>query len=52
MVQVKDGHFKFERPTQPKVGIFLWLDAIQPSLGTRITIQVLDTFSINEQSWK
>ena len=52
MVQVKDGHFKFERPTPPKVGFFLWLEAIQPSLGTRITLQVLDTFSIVEQSRK
>ncbi len=52
MIQVKDGHFKFERPTPPKVGFFLWLEAIQPSLGTRITLQVLDTFSIKEPSRK
>jgi hypothetical protein len=49
MVQVKDGHFKFERPTPPRVGFFLWLEAIQPTLGTRIALQVLDTFSIKEQ---
>jgi hypothetical protein len=52
MVQVKDGHFRFERPTPPRVGFFLWLEAIQPSLGTRITLQVLDTFSIKEQTRK
>lgn len=52
MVQVKDGHFRFERPTPPKVGFFLWLEAIQPSLGTRITLQVLETFSITEQPRK
>jgi hypothetical protein len=52
MVQVKDGHFKYERPTPPKVGFFLWLEAIQPSLGTRITLQVLDTFSIKDQPRK
>jgi hypothetical protein len=52
MVQVKDGHFKFERPTPPKVGFFLWLESIQPTLGTRITLQVLDAFSIKEQSRK
>lgn len=52
MVQVKDGHFRFERPTPSRVGFFLWLEAIQPSLGTRITLQVLDTFSIKEQSHK
>ncbi len=27
MIQAKDGHFKFERPTPPKVGFFLWLEA-------------------------
>ncbi|MEI8330063.1 MAG: hypothetical protein WCF90_00120 [Methanomicrobiales archaeon] len=49
MVQVKDGHFKFERPTPSKVGFFLWLEAIQPSLSTTITLQIIDTFSIKEQ---
>jgi hypothetical protein len=52
MIQVKDGHFRFERPTPSRVGFFLWLEAIQPSLGTRITLQVLDTFSIKEPSHK
>jgi hypothetical protein len=46
MIQMKDGHFKFERPTPPKVGFFLWLESIQPTLGSRITLQVLDAFSI------
>ena len=36
MIQAKDGHFKFERPTPSKVGFFLWLEAIQPTLGTRL----------------
>ncbi len=31
MVQAKDGHFKFERPTPPKVGFFLWLE-VYPAL--------------------
>ncbi len=48
MIQLKDGHFKFERPTPPKVGFFLWLDSIQPSLGTRITLQILDAFTITK----
>ncbi len=48
MVQVKDGHFKFERPTPPKVGFFLWLETIQPTLGTRITLSLLDAFTIRE----
>jgi hypothetical protein len=47
MIQMKDGHFKFERPTPPKVGFFLWLETIQPTLGARITLQVLDAFSIS-----
>ena len=47
MIQVKDGHFKFERPTPPKVGFFLWLEALQPTLGVNVTLQVLETFSIS-----
>jgi hypothetical protein len=46
MIQAKDGHFKFERPTPPKVGFFLWLEGIQPTLGTRITHQLLESFTI------
>ncbi len=46
MIQLKDGHFKFERPTPPKVGFFLWLDSIQPSLGTKTTLQILEAFTI------
>jgi hypothetical protein len=49
MIQMKDGHFKFERPTPPKVGFFLWLESIQPTLGARITLQVLDAFTIHER---
>jgi hypothetical protein len=46
MIQLKDGHFKFERPTPPKVGFFLWLESIQPTLGARAALQVLDNFTI------
>jgi hypothetical protein len=49
MIQAKDGHFKFERPTPSKVGFFLWLEAIQPSLGTRITHQLLESFTLTGQ---
>jgi hypothetical protein len=52
MIQMKDGHFKFERPTPPKVGFFLWLEAIQPTLGARITLQVLEAFSIGDRAHK
>ena len=49
LIQMKDGHFKFERPTPPKVGFFLWLETIQPTLGARISLQVLDAFTIHER---
>ena len=52
MIQMKDGHFKFERPTPPKVGFFLSLETIQPTLGARITLQVLDAFTIHERPKK
>ena len=48
MVQAKDGHFKFERPTPSRVGFFLWLESIQSTLGSGITIQKLEAFSIKE----
>ena len=35
MVQTKEGHFRFERPTPARVGFFLWIESLQPSLGTR-----------------
>ncbi len=52
MIQAKDGHFKFERPTPPKVGFFLWLEAIQPTLGTQITHQLLESFTITGEKGK
>ncbi|MCX6684655.1 MAG: hypothetical protein NTZ37_08025 [Methanoregula sp.] len=52
MVQAKDGHFKFERPTPPKVGFFLWLEALQPTLGVKITQDLLETFSITAKARK
>ena len=48
MVQVKDGHFKYERPTPSRVGFFLWLESLQPTLGTRITLSVLEAFTKKE----
>ena len=52
MVQVKDGHFRFERPTPPKVGFFLWLEVLQPTLGVGVTLQVLDAFTVKEPTRK
>jgi hypothetical protein len=48
MIQLKNGHFKFERPTPPKVGFFLWLESLQPTLGTKTTLEILDAFSITK----
>jgi hypothetical protein len=45
MVQDKNGNFKYERRTPPKVGFFLWLESLTPTLGSRITHQILDAFS-------
>jgi hypothetical protein len=52
MVQAKDGHFRFERPTPSRVGFFLWLEAIQPTLGARITHQILEAFTVREPAGK
>ena len=52
MVQTKDGHFRFERPTPSRVGFFLWIESLQPSLGTKITLSILKTFSIKEPAKK
>jgi hypothetical protein len=45
MVQDKSGNFKFERYTPSKVGFFLWLESLNPSLGSRITSRILEAFS-------
>ncbi|MDH7491585.1 MAG: hypothetical protein QHG97_04175 [Methanolinea sp.] len=45
MVQDRDGNFKFERNTPPRVGFFLWLESLTPSLGSRITSKILEAFS-------
>ena len=47
MVQNGDGNFKFERYTPSRVGFFLWLESLPPSLGARITRDLLDAFSPN-----
>jgi hypothetical protein len=45
MVQDREGNFKFERHTPAKVGFFLWLESIDPTLGSRITAKILNAFS-------
>lgn len=50
MVQDREGNFKFERFTPSKVGFFLWLESLNPTLGSRITSKILDTFSPGESA--
>ena len=45
MVQNREGNFKFERATPSRVGFFLWLESLPPTLGSRITGLLLDAFS-------
>lgn len=45
MIQDRDGNFKFERFTPSRVGFFLWLESLNPSLGSRITTKILEAFS-------
>jgi hypothetical protein len=47
MVRNGDGNFKFERYTPPKVGFFLWLESLTPTLGGRVTGSLLEAFSSN-----
>jgi hypothetical protein len=44
MIQDRTGNFRFERATPSTVGFFLWLESVSPSLGSRITLQLLDAF--------
>jgi len=48
MIQTKEGHFRFERPTPSRVGFFLWIESLNPTLGTKISLEILKTFSIRE----
>jgi hypothetical protein len=52
MVQTKEGHFRFERPTPSRVGFFLWIESLQPSLGTNISLEILQTFTIRDMTKK
>jgi hypothetical protein len=52
MVQTKAGNFRFERPTPSRVGFFLWIESLQPTLGTKISLEILKTFSITDPAKK
>ncbi|MEN6396932.1 MAG: hypothetical protein ABFC78_10675 [Methanoregula sp.] len=52
MVQTKEGNFRFERPTPSRVGFFLWIESLTPSLGTKISLEILKTFTIRDPAKK
>lgn len=41
MVPLKAGGFKYERPTPSRVGFYLWLESVKPTLGIERTRDVL-----------
>ena len=45
MVYDGNGCFKYERKTPPKVGFFVWLESLEPELGSGITIRVIDALA-------
>jgi len=45
MVFDGQGCFKFERRTPPKVGFFVWLESLEPELGSGISIRVIDALA-------
>jgi hypothetical protein len=47
MVRNGEGNFKFERYTPPKVGFFFWLESLPPTLGARVTRNLLEAFASN-----
>ena len=47
MVQDRNGIFKFERYTPSKVGFFLWLEALTPTLGSKIAGTIIGEKKIN-----
>lgn len=52
MIQTKEGNFRFERPTPSRVGFFIWLESLAPTLGTNLTLKVLETFSLKKMPRK
>ncbi|HJK01370.1 MAG TPA: hypothetical protein O0X73_03625 [Methanocorpusculum sp.] len=41
MVPLKVRGFKYERPTPSRIGFYLWLESIKPTLGIKRTYAVL-----------
>jgi hypothetical protein len=52
MIQTKEGHFRFERPTPSRVGFFIWLESLSPTLGTNLSVKTLETFSLRKMPKK
>ena len=42
MVPASTGGFKYERPTPPRVGFYLWLETVKPGLGSERMESVLE----------
>ena len=42
MVPASTGGFKYERPTPPRVGFYLWLETVNPGLGSERMESVLE----------
>jgi len=45
MVYDGQGTFKYERKTPPKVGFYLWLESLEPELGSQIAITLINSLS-------
>jgi hypothetical protein len=45
MVYDGQGTFKYERKTPPKVGFYVWLESLEPELGSHVTIKLIDALS-------
>lgn len=45
MVYDGQGTFKYERKTPPKVGFYVWLESLEPELGSQVAIKLIETLS-------
>lgn len=45
MVYDGQGTFKYERKTPPKVGFYVWLESLEPELGSQVAIKLIESLS-------
>lgn len=45
MVYDGQGTFKYERKTPPKVGFYIWLESLEPELGSNIAVKVINALT-------